>query len=245
MSITLRFAPVMDGRRSAVHIRRTPTPTPRSAPCVAEAPVRRLLAGLLPGVLLLVGTVALPSPAAVADETTVSDDTLRTGWDQNEAGPEPVRGIRGRLRPAVLDHGQRPGVRAADRGQRHRHRGDREQLDLRHEPGDRCDHLVAQRRRRRGRPRPLGCGDLVPNIGITSTPVYDPATGSVFFMAKVNDGPDAAAPALLHALDRPGHRRRALRLAGHDPGHAEQRPGRPVQPGDRRRSGPACCCSAA
>lgn len=40
----------------------------------------------------------------------------------------------------------------------------------------------------------LGCGDLVPNIGITSSPVYDPATGSVFFLAKVNDGPDAAHP---------------------------------------------------
>ncbi|MHA6764010.1 choice-of-anchor D domain-containing protein [Streptacidiphilus sp. PAMC 29251] len=40
----------------------------------------------------------------------------------------------------------------------------------------------------------LGCGDLVPNIGITSSPVYDPATGAVFFLAKVNDGADAAHP---------------------------------------------------
>jgi hypothetical protein len=40
----------------------------------------------------------------------------------------------------------------------------------------------------------LGCGDLVPNIGITSTPVYDPATNAVFFMAKVNDGTDAQHP---------------------------------------------------
>ena len=91
----------------------------------------------------------------------------------------------------------------------------------------------------------LGCGDLVPNIGITSTPVYDPATSAVFFMAKVNDGTDAGAPALLHALDRPGDRRRAHRLAGHHPGHAEQRPGQRVQPEDRRPAARACCCSTA
>jgi hypothetical protein len=48
----------------------------------------------------------------------------------------------------------------------------------------------------------LGCGDLVPNIGITSTPVYDPATNSVFFMAKVNDGTDAAHPHFyMHSID--------------------------------------------
>ena len=48
----------------------------------------------------------------------------------------------------------------------------------------------------------IGCGDLVPNIGITSTPVYDPATSAVYFTAKVNDGPDADHPHFyLHAIN--------------------------------------------
>ena len=50
--------------------------------------VRRLLAGVLPGVLLAAGLVAAPLIAS-ADETTVSYDTLRTGWDQNEPGLAP------------------------------------------------------------------------------------------------------------------------------------------------------------
>jgi hypothetical protein len=48
----------------------------------------------------------------------------------------------------------------------------------------------------------IGCGDLAPNIGITGTPVYDPATGSVFFTSKVNDGSTAASPHwYLHSID--------------------------------------------
>lgn len=48
----------------------------------------------------------------------------------------------------------------------------------------------------------IGCGDLVPNIGITGTPVYDPASGAVYFAGKVNDGPDTLHPHwYVHAVD--------------------------------------------
>ena len=40
----------------------------------------------------------------------------------------------------------------------------------------------------------IGCGDLTPNLGVTSTPVYDPASNAVYFTAKVNDGTDAEHP---------------------------------------------------
>ena len=48
----------------------------------------------------------------------------------------------------------------------------------------------------------VGCGDLMPNIGITSTPVFDPATNSVFLLAKSNDGASPQLPHwYMHALD--------------------------------------------
>ncbi|HTR70056.1 MAG TPA: choice-of-anchor D domain-containing protein [Mycobacteriales bacterium] len=49
----------------------------------------------------------------------------------------------------------------------------------------------------------LGCGDLTPNLGVTSTPVFDPSTDTVYVMAK--DAPDGATSTdprfQLHALD--------------------------------------------
>lgn len=48
----------------------------------------------------------------------------------------------------------------------------------------------------------IGCGDLVPDLGVTATPVYDPSSGRAYLTAKVNDGPDANHPHwYLHSLD--------------------------------------------
>jgi outer membrane protein assembly factor BamB len=48
----------------------------------------------------------------------------------------------------------------------------------------------------------VGCPDLTPDIGITSAPVYDPATGTLYVVAVVDDGPAAAQPhQYLEALD--------------------------------------------
>jgi hypothetical protein len=84
----------------------------------------------------------------------------------------------------------------------------------------------------------INCGDITPNIGVTSTPVYDPATNSVFVLGIVNDGPDAMHPHwYLHALDpgtgvdRPGWPLTIQGTPSNDPAHAfnpataMQRPG--------------------
>ncbi|HXA63336.1 MAG TPA: PQQ-binding-like beta-propeller repeat protein, partial [Streptosporangiaceae bacterium] len=48
----------------------------------------------------------------------------------------------------------------------------------------------------------LSCGDLTPNIGVTSTPVYDSATNAVYFTSKVNDGATTSTPHwYMHAVD--------------------------------------------
>jgi hypothetical protein len=85
----------------------------------------------------------------------------------------------------------------------------------------------------------LGCGDLTPNLGVTSTPVYDPSTNTVYVMAKsAPDGTDSADPQwYLHALNAETGFERAgwpVAIGGHpdnDPSRtfneetAAQRPG--------------------
>jgi Ricin-type beta-trefoil lectin domain/Protein of unknown function (DUF1573)/Abnormal spindle-like microcephaly-assoc'd, ASPM-SPD-2-Hydin len=47
---------------------------------------------------------------------------------------------------------------------------------------------------------PVSCGDLVPHIGITSTPVFDPATHTLYVSAKTAEG-TAGATFKLHAIN--------------------------------------------
>lgn len=83
----------------------------------------------------------------------------------------------------------------------------------------------------------VSCGDLLPRIGITSTPVYDPATKTIYLVAKTDDGPDPDHPHLrMHALNVADGSERAgwpVNLAGSAtnsgevlrPQTANQRPG--------------------
>ncbi|TKV61555.1 choice-of-anchor D domain-containing protein [Nakamurella flava] len=163
--------------------------------------VRRKAVAILSATALVVtGTLAGSIPAA-ADNTTVSYDNNRTGWDPNQPGLGPSD------------------VSAADFGQLFA-----TQLDgqIYAQPVIAKDTLLAVTENNKaygldpksgairwtrdvGRPWPasaIGCGDLVPNIGITATPVVDPATGTAYFTSKVNDGPTVDQPSwYMHAVD--------------------------------------------
>ncbi|GAA4253231.1 choice-of-anchor D domain-containing protein [Dactylosporangium darangshiense] len=153
---------------------------------------RRLVAALLPPLLALGAAVALTSSAA-ADETTVSVDTLRTGWDPNEPalGPSAVSAADfGQLFSTQLD-GQIYAQPIVVNGTIVAATENNWVYGLNAQTGA----IVWSRSVGPAWPASaIGCGDLVPNIGVTSTPVYDPATQSVFFTAKVNDGSDANHP---------------------------------------------------
>lgn len=147
----------------------------------------------------------VPTPAR-ADELTIAYSAMRTGWDAAEAGlsPASVRaGDFGRLFETTL-----PDTTTGTPNEMYAQpiiaagtlvvaTEENEVAGLDPESGAVRWHVSLG-------PAwtPVNCGDLVPHIGVTSTPVYDPVTASVYVMAKVDDGPDAAHPHFrLHALD--------------------------------------------
>ena len=125
--------------------------------------------------------------AAVADVGTIAHDSLRTGWDRDEPGLSPsavASSNFGKLFSATVD-GQvyaQPlvvGTTVIAATENNAVYG----LD--------SATGAATWTRKLGpawQASTVGCGDLTPNIGITSTPVYDPATKSVFLLAKTDDG---------------------------------------------------------
>ncbi|MGI5460591.1 choice-of-anchor D domain-containing protein [Streptomyces sp. CA-249302] len=196
--------------------------------------------GLTGGVLAVLLAVC-PPPAspqtARADETTVSADTYRTGWDTNEPGlaPDQVASsdfgqqfsttVDGQVYAQPLVVG-RTVVAATENNKVY--------------GLDSATGAITWTRNL-GAPWPasaIGCGDLVPNLGVTSTPVYDAATGTVYLTSKVNDGADTQHPSwYVHALNASTGAERTgwpVKVAGvpvNDPGRpfsaftAGQRPG--------------------
>jgi hypothetical protein len=145
---------------------------------------------------VLLGTVALaaaalttgvvpgtPAPAARADEVTASQNDLRDGWDPGETG----------LTPAVLGSGTF--------GQLFSTKVDGQVYAQPVVAGNTV--IVATENdwvyglnaatgaidwsRQLGTPWPSsaeGCSDLAPNVGVTGTPVYNPATGTVYLVSQ-------------------------------------------------------------
>ncbi|MFF8602437.1 choice-of-anchor D domain-containing protein [Streptomyces sp. NPDC015232] len=177
------------------------------------------------------------SPRVAADQTTISHDTFRTGWDRDEPGLAPDQ------------------VSSSDFGQQFSTTVDGQVYAQPVVVGSTVVVATENNKvygldaasgkinwtRSTGAPWPaaaISCGDLVPNIGITSTPVYDPASGALYLTSKVNDGADDQHPNwYVHALDPATGAERSgwpVKIAGapvNDPGRsfnpytAMQRPG--------------------
>ncbi|WCI09167.1 hypothetical protein PJ267_04790 [Arthrobacter sp. OVS8] len=150
---------------------------------------------------LLVLTGLSAGGTAAADVGTVAHDVLRTGWDNNEnvLSPSSVASSTfGRLFSTAVD-GQVYAQPLVVGGTVIAATENNFAYGLDSATG--TTKWV----------RPLGpawpastvsCGDLTPNIGITSTPVFDPATKSVFMLAKTNDGASPQLPHwYMHSLD--------------------------------------------
>ena len=184
----------------------------------------------------------IPVPAARADVVTASQNDLRTGWDRGEPRLAPVsdggpvggptfgrifsKHLNGQIYAQPLVVGNTLIVAT----------------ETNHVYGLNAATGAVKWARSLGKPEPwstMGCRDLMPDIGITSAPVYDPATDAVYLVALVNNGSSVRA-AHVHVRAERRHRPRAARLAGCDRGRPGQRPRRLFNPlTERQRSRPA------
>jgi hypothetical protein len=149
---------------------------------------------LVLALLAAVAAVVVPLAASAhADVVTVSEDNQRTGWDPNEPALSPgaVTGsdfgelfsaaVTGQVYAQPLVVGSTVIV-----GTEENH-----VYGINSETGS----IIWQVYLGPSWPAStIGCGDLVPDIGITSTPVYDPTSGYVYLTAKVNNGANATVP---------------------------------------------------
>ena len=162
----------------------------------------RLRAAVAVALLAAGGGAAVAVEAgAHADETTVSADTARTGWDQNEPALSPSQvtsGNFGQLFAASVD-GQvyaqpivvgSTVIVATENNYVYGLNSATGAIAWNVDLGPAWPASA------------IGCGDLAPNVGVTATPVYDPGSGYVYLTAKVNDGADAQHPHYyMHALN--------------------------------------------
>ncbi|MDP5226843.1 MULTISPECIES: choice-of-anchor D domain-containing protein [Arthrobacter] len=160
---------------------------------------RSAVAALL--TVALAGVALMAGPAVSADVVTVDSDTMRTGWDSSESALSPA---------AVASTGFGALFSAAVDGQVYAQPlvvGNTVVVATENNAvyGLDAGTGAVQWTRTVGPAWPsatVSCADLAPNVGITATPVFDPATNSVFFTAKTNDGASAQLPHwYMHSLD--------------------------------------------
>ncbi len=173
-------------------------------------PIGRRLAGLT-GITLL-GPIAAgwtllatqhPVLAASGDQTTISNDVGRTGWDANEPN----------LSPAMVGSGAFGQVfSTAVQGEVYAQPlvvGNTVIVATEHDMVYGIDYQsgAITWQQSVGRPEPNtnfpgGFDDIEPEIGVTATPVVDPATNTVYVTAHTWDGSSHSSDQwFLHALD--------------------------------------------
>ncbi|MEZ0114949.1 hypothetical protein ABH920_008984 [Catenulispora sp. EB89] len=159
------------------------------------------------GITAAVATAGLAQPQlAKADDVTVSVDNARTGWDQHEPGLSPAdvsdptfgqifsTTVDGQVFAQPLVAGGMLVVTTENNKVYGLDPQSGAILWTRSDlgpawPSDSIDP-------------PTGCGDLGPTVGITSAPVYDPASNTVYFTSKTYaNGDPTQASWLMHAID--------------------------------------------
>lgn len=180
-----------------------------------------LVASLCAGTLVVGGPAG--SPPAAADVTTNSADNLRTGWYGNQPKLSPAAvaandfGLLGSM-PVVGQVYAQPVIH--------------DNVLIAATEGNNIYGFDATTRAKLWE-RNVGptfdarslnnCGDLRPEVGITSTPVVDPATGTVYVMSKVGPAGSPNVAWYLHAADvrtgaeRPGWPVKIEGTADNDP----------------------------
>ena len=155
---------------------------------------RSVIASVAAAAALAAGVTATTSQVH-ADVTTVSQDNLRTGWDPNEPNLSPASVASGNFGPQFTTSvdGQVYAQPLIVNNMLIAATENNNVYGLNPATG------AVVWSRNVGPAWPITkvwntCTDLYPNIGITSTPVYDPASGYIYLTSKVNDGADVNNP---------------------------------------------------